>query len=107
LFYHFVNHFLRAATLGRLQSLDNRPKVDVLPMVKYYMDQLGVYGLFAKYVPKPKQCPVDPAQILSIRGAIMVDSCFADAGSFGKEKSAFFLQWRSISFDSRVLMGAF
>jgi hypothetical protein len=40
-------------------------------------------------------------------GAIMVDSCFADAGSFGKEKSAFFLQWRSISFDSRVLMGAF
>lgn len=41
-------------------------KVDVLPMVKYYMDQLGVYGLFAKYVQKPKSCPVDPAQILSI-----------------------------------------
>ena len=41
-------------------------KVDVLPMVKYYMDQLGIYGLFAKYVKKPKSCPVDPAQILSI-----------------------------------------
>ena len=24
-------------------------KVDVLPMVKFYMDQLGVYSLFAKY----------------------------------------------------------
>jgi len=47
-------------------------KVDVLPMVKYYMDQLGVYGLFAKYVLKPKQCPVDPAQILSIMVANIV-----------------------------------
>ena len=47
-------------------------KVDVLPMVKYYMDQLGVYGLFAKYVQKPKQCPVDPAQILSIMVANIV-----------------------------------
>lgn len=40
-------------------------KVDVLPMVKYYMDQLGIYGLFVKYVEKPKGCTVDPAQILS------------------------------------------
>ena len=23
-------------------------KIDVLPMVKYYMDQLGIYDLFAK-----------------------------------------------------------
>ncbi len=41
-------------------------KVDVLPMVKYYMDQLGIYDLFAKYVKRPGRCPVDPAQILSI-----------------------------------------
>jgi transposase len=41
-------------------------KVDVVPMVKYYMDQLAVYSLFAKYVEKPKLCPVDPAQILSM-----------------------------------------
>ena len=41
-------------------------KVDVLPMVKYYIDQLGVYDLFAKYVQRPKCCPVDPAQILSV-----------------------------------------
>ncbi|EFK05548.1 conserved hypothetical protein [delta proteobacterium NaphS2] len=27
-------------------------KVDVLPMVKHYMDQLDIYGLFSKYVRK-------------------------------------------------------
>ena len=47
-------------------------KVDVLPMVKYYMDQLGLYGLFAKYVPNPKRSPVDSAQILSILVANIV-----------------------------------
>lgn len=47
-------------------------KLDVLPMVKYYMDQLGVYDLFAKYVQRPKSCPVDPAQILSIMVANIV-----------------------------------
>ena len=47
-------------------------KVDVLPMVKYYMDQLGVYGLFAKYVQKPRGCYADPAQILSIMVANIV-----------------------------------
>jgi hypothetical protein len=41
-------------------------RVDVLPMVKYYMDQLGIYGLFSKYVKKPERCTVDPAQILSV-----------------------------------------
>ncbi len=41
-------------------------KVDVLPMVKYYMDQLDVYGVFSKCVEKPNCCPVDPAQILSM-----------------------------------------
>ena len=47
-------------------------KVDVLPMVKFYMDQLGVYSLFAKYVQKPRGCHVDPAQILSIMVANIV-----------------------------------
>ena len=47
-------------------------KVDVFPMVKYYMDQLGLYGLFAKYVPNPKRSPVDSAQILSILVANIV-----------------------------------
>ena len=47
-------------------------KVDVLPMVKYYMDQLGVYDLFAKYVEKPKCCSSDPAQGLSVMVANIV-----------------------------------
>jgi transposase len=47
-------------------------KVGVLPMVKYYMDQLDIYSLFAKYVERPKRCPVDPAQILSIMVANIV-----------------------------------
>ena len=41
-------------------------KIDVLHLVKHYMDQLGVYNLFTKYIEKPNCCPVDPAQILSI-----------------------------------------
>jgi len=40
-------------------------KVDVYPMAKYYIDQLGIYDIFAKYVLKPTRCPVEPAQILS------------------------------------------
>ena len=47
-------------------------KVDVLPMVKYYMDQLGIYDLFAKYVRNPMRSPVDSAQILSIMVANIV-----------------------------------
>jgi len=47
-------------------------KVGVLPMVKYYMDQLDIYSLFAKYVERPKRCPVNPAQILSIMVANIV-----------------------------------
>jgi len=47
-------------------------RVDVLPMVKYYIDQLGIYGLFSKYVKKPERSPVDPAQILSVMVANIV-----------------------------------
>jgi transposase len=47
-------------------------RVDVLPMVKYYIDQLGIYDLFSKYVKKPERSPVDPAQILSVLVANIV-----------------------------------
>ena len=47
-------------------------RVDVLPMVKHYMNQLNLHSLFSKYVPKPKGCPVDPAQILSVMVANIV-----------------------------------
>ena len=33
-------------------------RVDVLPMVKYYMDQLGICDLFSKYVKEPDRCTV-------------------------------------------------
>jgi len=47
-------------------------RVDVLPMVKYYIDRLGIYGLFSKYVKKPARSPADPAQILSVMVANIV-----------------------------------
>ena len=47
-------------------------RVDVLPMVKYYIDQLGIYGLFSKYVKKPERRSVDPAQIFSVLAANIV-----------------------------------
>ena len=47
-------------------------RVDVLRMVKYYIDQLGIYGLFSKYVKKPVRSPVDPAKILSVVVASIV-----------------------------------
>ena len=47
-------------------------RVDVLPMVKHYMNQLNLHSLFSKYVPKPKCCPVDPAQILCVMVANIV-----------------------------------
>lgn len=30
------------------------------------MEQLDIYNIFKKYIPKPDRCPVEPAQILSI-----------------------------------------
>ncbi len=39
--------------------------IDVLPMVKYYLDELGLYDLLNKYVPSDA-CNVDHAQALCI-----------------------------------------
>jgi len=45
--------------------MDVRVKhVDVLPMVKHYMQELDLYNLLKKYVPKSERCPVEPAQVL-------------------------------------------
>ena len=56
--------------MGKLDVITK--KVDVLPMVKYYMDQLGIYDLFATYVRNPMRSPVDSAQIHSIMVANIV-----------------------------------
>ena len=41
-------------------------QVDVLPMVKYYMDQLDLFNLFKKYVPAAPDCLADHAESLSV-----------------------------------------
>ena len=38
-------------------------QLDVLPLTKYYMDQLNLYKLFDKYVPN-SGADVKPAQVL-------------------------------------------
>ncbi len=39
-------------------------KVDVLPLVKHYIDALKLYPVFQKYIPKPPNCEIEPAQVL-------------------------------------------
>ena len=39
-------------------------KIDVLPMVKHYMDELDLFGLLQKYVPNPQNSTMEPAQVL-------------------------------------------
>ncbi len=39
-------------------------QVDVLPMVKYYMTQLGLHDLFDKHVPNKKGFEIKPSQVL-------------------------------------------
>jgi len=41
-------------------------QVDVLPMVKHYMNSLDLFNLFKKYVPSSKNCLAEQAESLSI-----------------------------------------
>ncbi|MEA2079336.1 MAG: IS1634 family transposase [Pseudomonadota bacterium] len=46
--------------------MDTRIKqVEILPLIKYYMDELGLVQLFAKYVPNTSM-EIAPAQVLSM-----------------------------------------
>jgi len=47
-------------------------QVDVLPMVKHYMDQLGLFNLFSKYVPSPTGHLADHAQGLCLLTANII-----------------------------------
>ena len=50
-----------------MEQLEARFKqVDVLPMVKHYMDELDLYNLFKKYVPTSSDCLVEHAESLCI-----------------------------------------
>ncbi len=41
-------------------------QVDVLPMVKHYMDELDLFNLFKKYVPAVPDCLADYAESLCV-----------------------------------------
>jgi transposase len=48
-----------------MQLMDTIIKqADVLPMIKYYIADLGLYKLFDKYVPNEKSFEIAPAQVL-------------------------------------------
>ena len=48
-----------------MQKMDTKLKqVDVLPMVKYYITELGLHDIFDKYVPNDNGCEIKPAQVL-------------------------------------------
>jgi len=48
-----------------MQPVDTRIKqLDVLPLTKHYLDELGLYGIFDKYVPKGNGAEIAPAQVL-------------------------------------------
>ena len=40
--------------------------IDVLPLVKHYMTELGLYELFEKHIPKQPNATMEPAQSLSM-----------------------------------------
>jgi hypothetical protein len=39
-------------------------KVEILPLVKYYMERLGLVQLFNKYVPNSHGASIPPSQVL-------------------------------------------
>jgi len=48
-----------------MEKMDTKLKhVDVLPMVKHYMTELGLHELFDKYVPNDNGFEIKPAQVL-------------------------------------------
>ena len=56
-----------------MEQLDTRfSQVDVLPMVKHYMAQLGLYHLFKKYVRSAPDCLVDHAESLCLLTANII-----------------------------------
>ena len=47
-------------------------QVDVLPMVKYFMDELDLFNLFKKYVPAAPDCLADHAESLCVLTANII-----------------------------------
>ncbi len=56
-----------------MEQFESRFKqVDVLPMVKHFMDQLGMFSLFSKYVPATTGHLTDHAQGLCLLTANII-----------------------------------
>ncbi len=50
-------------------------QIDVVPMIKHYMDEMGMYEIFDRYIPNSPGCDVKPAQVLcTMITNILVDS---------------------------------
>lgn len=41
-------------------------QLDVFPIVKHYISELGLYELFDEFVPNDNNCEIAPAQVLCI-----------------------------------------
>jgi len=41
-------------------------QLDVLPLIKYYLDELNLFSLFDKYIPNKHNADIDPAQVLCV-----------------------------------------
>ena len=41
-------------------------QVDVVPMVKHYLSELGLYEIFDRYIPNANGAEIAPAQVLCI-----------------------------------------
>lgn len=50
-----------------MEQLQSRAKkIGVFPMAKHYMEQLGLYALLDKYVPRASNGSIEPAQVLCV-----------------------------------------
>jgi hypothetical protein len=50
-----------------MSKMDTKNKqLDVLPLVKHYVSELGLYELFDEFVPNDNNCEIAPAQVLCI-----------------------------------------
>lgn len=56
-----------------MEQLQSRAKkIVVFPMAKHYMEQLGLYALLDKYVPRASNGSIEPAQVLCVMVANIV-----------------------------------
>ena len=56
-----------------MEQIETRAKkIDVLPMAKWYMDQLDLYTILQRYIPISPNGGIEPAQVLCVMVANMI-----------------------------------